>query len=340
MPRHHNLGVAALAISMAMGAAIPAEPPTRQEVLRREAMIHHLKDTLAADQPAAEKAEAITRLMAAEANPNARRMILDAAIQAKGLDFDTLLTKILADDLDAGIRSRAAAALGGLGSKKTLAALVLAAAEDPTTELRIGDIGGRSSARRDAMFAIAALVGRYPDLAESAAAELRSLKTPEESTDSQSLADARVQALYQITHNDTLLRPFCDRLRSEDAATRVHGVTALQYCGLKSAPTELTAALDDESAEVRSWAALVLGRIADPATIPLLLAAAADPKRDAGLRCNAIHSLGSMRAAQATDTIRKLLMDENKAVQTQAAIALYRITGEKVAQFPPGYNAE
>jgi HEAT repeat protein len=325
---------------MAMGAAIHAEPPMRQEVLRREAMIHHLQDTLVGDQPAAEKAEAITQLMAAEANPSARRMILDAAVQAKGLDFDALLTRILADDLDAGIRSRAATALGGLGSKKTLAALVLAAAEDPTTELRIGDIGGRSSARRDAMFAIAALVGRYPDLAESAAAELGSLKTPEEATDSQSLADARVQALYRITHNDALLRPFYDRLRSEDAATRVRGVTALQYCGLKSAPAELTATLDDESAEVRSWVALVLGRIADPATVPLLLAAAADPKRDAGLRCNAIHSLGWMRAAQATDTIRKLLTDENKAVQIQAAIALYRITGEKVAQFPQGYNAE
>ena len=87
-------------------------------------------------------------------------------------------------------------------------------------------------------------------------------------------------------------------------------------------------------------AALVIGTINDPASIPTLIAWAEDRKREPGLRCNAIHSLGRMRAAGAATALRKLLEDEEAAVQAQAAIALYRVTGEKVAQFPEGYNAE
>jgi HEAT repeat protein len=267
-------------------------------------------------------------------------MILDAAIQAKGLDFDALFTEILADDPDAGIRSRAAQVLGGLGTKECFSALARAAAEDPTTDLRIGDVGGKSSARREAMFALAALVRRYPKLSGQAATELRAMVTPSGMQDPQSLADARIACLYQVTRDEKLLQPFFDRLKSEDTKTRIGGVVAFQHCDLRKAPSELTAALEDKDAEVRSWAALVLGRIADPATVPKLLAAAEDPKRELGVRCNAIHSLGQMRALETTDGLRKLLTDKNEAVQTQAAIALYRITGEKVAQFPEGYNAE
>jgi hypothetical protein len=47
-----------------------------------------------------------------------------------------------------------------------------------------------------------------------------------------------------------------------------------------------------------------------------------------------------MKAADATDLIRKLLADETEAVQAQPAIAMYRLTGEKAKQFPVGYNAE
>jgi hypothetical protein len=67
---------------------------------------------------------------------------------------------------------------------------------------------------------------------------------------------------------------------------------------------------------------------------------AEDAKQDAGLRCNAIHTLGRMKAASAKETVRKLLDDPNEAVHTQAAIAHYRLTGEKTAKFPAGYDAD
>ena len=99
-------------------------------------------------------------------------------------------------------------------------------------------------------------------------------------------------------------------------------------------------ALSDADAGVGSWAALALGEIADPKTVPVLMAVDGDAKQDAGLRCNVIHSLGRMKAAAATELVRKLLADDTEAVQVQAAIALYRLTGDKAKQFPAGYNAD
>jgi HEAT repeat protein len=329
-----------LVLGVAMQGWLSAGPPTREEVARRAAVVGQLKTALAAEGSAAEKTETILDLMADEPDPNVRRLVLDAAIQAKGLDFDALLTKILADDADAGIRSRAATALGGLGSEKCLAALSRAAASDPTTSIQFGDIASKSSARRDAMFAMAALASRHKTLAEKAGAELRGLQIPEGGKDAESLSDARLQSLYQVTREEKLLAPFYERLQSKEAKTRVSGVVAFRFCGLKTVPDELLAAMNDEKPEVRSWAALVVGSIADPKAVPRLVAVAQDPKQELGPRCNAIHSLGRMRAAETLATLRLLLTDEQEAVQAQAAIAVYRITGVKVAQFPEGYNAE
>src|SRR5205085_1368016 len=121
---------------------------------------------------------------------------------------------------------------------------------------------------------------------------------------------------------------------------RERGVVAFRFLERRTAPSEVVRTLTDEDAQVRAWAVLVLGEIADPASIPSLIAVAEDIKLDAGLRCGAVSALGQMRAAAAADGLRKLLKDEQAAVQTAAAIALYRITGEKAPQFPEGYNAE
>src|SRR5262249_40747437 len=177
-------------------------------------------------------------------------------------------------------------------------------------------------------------------LTDKAATSLRDLTPPAEGKDAESLADARAQALYQVTRDEKLLAPFLERLQSKDLKVRESGVVAFQYFKLKGAPPELVAALKDADSGIRSWTALVLGHIADPMTVPLLMKAAEDPKQDTGVRCNAIFALGVMKAADATELVRKLLADEKEVVQAQAAIALYRLTGEKVKQFPKGYNAD
>jgi hypothetical protein len=102
-----------------------------------------------------------------------------------------------------------------------------------------------------------------PKWADDAVAQLRALKPAADPKEEQ-LADARAQALYQVTRDEKLLKPFFERLRSRDAKVRVDGVVAFRFLKLKSAPRELVAALKDDDDEVRSWAALVVKEIDTP----------------------------------------------------------------------------
>ncbi len=207
--------------------------------------------------------------------------------------------------------------------------------------MQIGDVRVRSSARRAAIFAIAELAERFPKLAEKAAAELRALPDAglkDRDHASESLPDARLQALYQVTRDAALLKPFFDQLRSADPKVRERGLTAFRFLKLKKAPAEVVKALQDSSSEVRSWAALVLAEIGDPQTAGPLMAMAADAKVERGLRAGAIHALGRMRAKAAAELMEKLLAEPD--LSASAAIALYRITGKKVKEFPEGYRAD
>jgi HEAT repeat protein len=332
------LGAAGLLLGLGTVNLSLAGPITAIEAKRQAQVLEQLKKSLGAEETDAGKFTHLTRVMKVEPNVEVRRRLLEMANQIPGPDLEQFLTGALTGDADAGVRSQAATTLGRVGSEKCLPALARAAATDRTTEMRIGDVGGQSSARRAATFAIAELAVRFPNLADKAAAELRALKPAEGQKDG--LADARTQALYQITKADELLKPFHDRLQSQDARERERGVVALRFLKLKSAPAELVAALKDDSRGVRSWTALVLGEIGDPKTVPVLMAVAGDPKEDRGVRANAVGSLGRMKAKPAADLMRKLLEDDNANLQGNAAIALYHITGEKVKQLPKGYNAD
>src|SRR5208283_1615433 len=130
------------------------------------------------------------------------------------------------------------------------------------------------------------------------------------------------------------------RLESKDADTRVQGVVAFQFLKVKDAPVEIVNALKDPDSQVRSWSALVLGDIGDPKTASALMAVAAESKEHASVRCNALSSLGRMKTTAAADLMENLLTDPASSVQANAAVALYRITGKKVKQFPEGYRAD
>lgn len=317
-----------------------AAPPSREEGDRRQKLIATLKAGLAAEATPAGKAAVLGRAYKGEPSPDVRRVVLEHVPKETDAAIDSFLAGVLTGDADAGIRGLAAKALGAHGSDQCLPALVQAAATDKTTDFQMGCIAGKGTARRSATFAIAELAARHPKLADKAAAALRALTPPADPKDNESLADARVQALFQVTRDEKLLTPFLDNLRSPDAKVRERGAVAFRFFKLKVAPPELLAALGDADASVRSWAGLVLGEIADPKTVPMLLALAGDAKKDVALRCNVIGALGRMREKGVTELMRKLLADESEAVQVQAAIALYRLTGEKVKQFPAGYNAD
>ena len=337
-------GSALTAMALLFGIALAdlslAGPVSREEGQRQAQVLEQLTKSLAAEKTDEAKFVHIARVMKDEKAVMLRRKILDAAIQIPGPELETILAGLVTTDEDAGIRSQAATTLGKVGSEKQLATLEEVARNDRTSSISIGDVGGQSSARRAATFAIAELAARFPKLADDAAAKLRELPVKDDPKDHEGLADARIQALYQITRDDMLLKTFYERLKSKDAAVRVDGVVAFQFLKLKAAPAEVAAALKDPSPDVRSWAALVLGRIGDPKTAEALMATAGDAKEENSVRCNAVLSLGQMKTAAAAGLMEKLLTDSQPSVQSNAAVALYRITGKKVKQFSEGYNAD
>jgi HEAT repeat protein len=331
--------VAVVFVGIAMAGPLLAGPITRQEAERQAQVSEQLKKALAAESTDAGKFTQIARVMKDERSADFKRRILEMAIPIGGPELEKFLTSLLTSEEDAGLRSHAATTLGSRGSEKCLTTLAQVAKSD-RTRIEIGDIGSQSSARRAATFAIAELAARFPKLADKAAEELRALPAVADAKDNEHLADARAQALYQITRDKKLLEPFYQRLKSKEASERARGVNAFRFLQLKEAPVEIIDALKDDSAEVRRTTALVLGNIRDPKTGAALMKVAGDTKEDISVRCNAIDSLGRMKNATATDLMEKLLEDPKGIVQTNAAIALYRITGKKVKQFPAGYRAD
>jgi HEAT repeat protein len=315
-----------------------AGPISREEADRQTGVLTQLKASLAAAASDADKVAILGGVMGAERDANFRRRVLELAAEIAGPQREKFLISVLTTDEDGGLRSQAATLLGQTGSEECLAALVKSAASDRTTMIIFGDVGGRSSARRSATFAIAELAQRHPKIADKAAAELRALPDKLDLIDRESLGDARLQALFQVTRDEALLKPFFERITSDVASTRRDGVNAFQFLKLKVAPPEVVAALNDPDAFVRANAALVLGNIKDPKTVEPLMAIASDAKADRLTRVNAIGALGQMRAKPAGELMEKLLSDDS--VAANAAIALYRITGKKVEQFPAGYNAD
>jgi hypothetical protein len=315
-------------------------PLSRDEYDHQTASLEQLKRTMAAETSAPGKLARVSQAVWAETDPNFRRRLLDLANSLPAGEQETFYTQLLEEDPDAGLRGEAATALGRIGSEKSLAPLATAAGSDRTTlEIR-GDVGGQSSARRAATFAIAELARHHPAIAADAAAKLRALPAEHPAPDNQGLADARLQALYQITRDAALLKPFYDRLKGQTPRERENGVIAFRFLKLKDAPPEVVAAAKDPDPGVRQWTSLVLGEIGDVKVAPTLMEIAADPTQDVGVRCNAVYSLGLLKAPVSAELMEKLLSDADPRVQTGAAIALYRITGKKAPQFPPDYDAD
>jgi HEAT repeat protein len=334
------LAILVLLLGLAMANLSLARPLSREESQRQAQVIEQLKKALAAETTGAGKFMHITRAMKEAREVNLRRRILETATRIPGPELEKFLTDLLTHEEDAGLRSQAAATLGRIGSEKCLTTLAQVARTDRTTPRQIGDVVGQSSARRAATFAIATLATRFPKRAGDAARALRSLPVAKDKKDNEGLADARVQALYQITRDHALLAPFYQRLKSKDARERERGVIAFRFLALKEAPAEIVQALKDTNANVRSWAALVLGEIGDPKTSDALMTVAGDTKEKDIVRCNAILALGRMKTAKAARLMEQLLADSSPGVQANAAIALYRITGKKVKQFPARYRAD
>lgn len=320
-------------------AWVHAKPPSPDTIQDQRRTLTALEQAIVAAGTPSEKLAQCTAALRAAPDADFRGKILELASKIAAPELEAFLTSSARTDPDSMVRGRAATFLGQRGSRDCLAVLAELAASDKATAFQVGCIQSTGTSRRQATFALAELAGRFPDTAPRIAAILRDLKTPPE-PESEHLGDARIQALYQITKDEALIKPFLDRLRADDAEQRISGVVAFRFLKLHQAPRELIRLLDDPSPKVTSWVALVLGEIGDASAVPSLMTAAADRKRDAGTRCNAIFSLGRMKAATAADLMTRLLEDPDPTVSANAAVALYRITGKRTPQFPEGYDAD
>ncbi len=243
-----------------------AGPPLREEAERSAKLVAELKQALAKATTNEARFAALATAMKNETSPNVRRTILGVAPTDSSIELDAFLTNVLTGDADSGLRSQAATALGQHGTEKALPALARAAATDRTSLMLLGDVGGQSSARRSATFALAELAARFPKITNDAIAKLKALETRDDPKDTESLADARLQALFQLSRDESLIKVFHERLKSPDAKVRVRGVVAFRFLKLNEAPAELVATLKDEDPGVRSWSKLVLGEIAKSKT--------------------------------------------------------------------------
>jgi HEAT repeat protein len=324
-----------VALSISSGRAAPIPPEVRQQ--QQERLLELQKALAQADNPADQLAIS-QEAMRAEKDPNVRRKLIEIVRKNGGREWESFLIGVAQDDPDAGIRGEAATLLGNGGTERALDVLLRMARTDPRTGMVMGDIGNAGTARRQAIFALAELARRLPQMKDKAVAGLQALKDLPD--DNESLPDARLQALYQITGDEKLIAPFFERLKSGDPKQRQRGVVAMRFLKLHKAPPLLVTLLKDENTDVRSCTAMVLGEIGDPETVGPLMAVAEDPNVGRGTRCNAVGALGRMKATDAIPLLEKLLHDPDPSIPDNAAVALYRITGKKVAQFPEGYNAD
>jgi HEAT repeat protein len=316
-----------------------AKPPSAEIAQRHQATIAEIKQLLAGPDSEERKFERLAKEFHGETESDYRRNLVALAAARPGSAQESFLIEVLRSDGDWTVRSDAAKTLGRTGSKVAIAPLAKAAAADAVTMGSVGCIGSEGTARRAAIFALAELARRVPESAKAIAEDIRKLPDANDADKrliNEQLGDARRQALFQLTGDRSLLAPYFEQLKSKDAKTRQEGVVAFRFLNLSKAPEELVALARDPSPDVRVWVVLVLGEIKDSKTIPLLMEIAKDAAIDRGARCNAIYSLGHIRAVEAKPLLESLLSDEG--VKVNAAIALSEITGKRHPLVPEGYG--
>jgi HEAT repeat protein len=316
-----------------------AQPEPPAEYQRHRENLAVMKNFMAGTQSDDKKFERLAEAMRRDANPDHRLDLLALVGVGTGKAREAFLIGVLQSDADCNIRSAAATMLGRFGSEAATVPLAKAAASDAVTFGQMGCIRFEGAARRSAIFALAELGRRFPKSAAAIIKEIRNL--PETDDGDKRLANEHLEnvrrwALYQLTEDRSLLATEFEQLKSTDAKTRCNGVVAFRFLNLKIAPPELVALARDPSPDVRPSVAMVLGEIGDRKTIPLLMELVKDAKMDRYTRCDAIGSLGRMRATDAQSLMEGLLSDND--LKMNAAIALSLITGKRHPLVPEGYG--
>lgn len=310
-----------------------ARPPSAEVTARRKAEVEQIQKSLEKYATSSEKIQHLEKELARNKDTYVREKIVDLAATVGGDELEPMLIRLVQDDPQVRVCIAAVKKLAQHGSALSIPVLLDCARQNPTGRFQRDPMVSAWIAPRNAYFALAEIGLRVPKERQRIAAAVRKLPVVHDQ-----LADVKIQTLYMLTENENLLAPFFERLDSPDPEIRQDGVVAFRFLKLRSAPKELTVLIHDDSEKVRRWVALVLGEIGDPQTVPLLIEVARDDKMDRNTRCNAIGSLGKMRAKDAEAVLRELLADGD--VQVNAAISLSQITGKRHPLVPKGYGLD
>lgn len=326
-------GISSVAVLLCAlhGASLMAQLLSDQEMSVTRSEIGRIRASLDRYSEGSGKIRFLQGTLTQTTNSAVRQEVLRMGEAVGGDDFEQLLIEVVGADWDVDLRISAVTLLARWGTSRSIQPLLDCARSDATGEFRRGCTVGRTNARGYAYFALAELGLRLPSERERLAEAVRASPITCD-------ADTQTMVLYMLTGEERLLRPFYERLASVDPKTRISGVVAFRFLKLTRAPKELTQLIQDSDPEVRMWVALVLGEIGDAETVRVLMDAANNKQMDRGTRCNAIYSLGRMRASDATALLQRLLLD--KDVNVNAAIALSQITGERHPLVPSDYRLD
>jgi HEAT repeat protein len=125
------------------------------------------------------------------------------------------------------------------------------------------------------------------------------------------------------------VEPLLGDLRSDIPAVRRQAAAALGRLADRAAVPSLVAALDDPEASVRREAAKSLGDLKDERSVPGLIKSLAD--RDANVRFYAAYALGEIKDPQAAEALVRALGDPQWNVRDQAAWALRELRQPQIA---------
>lgn len=143
--------------------------------------------------------------------------------------------------------------------------------------------------------------------------------------------EVRIQAIQALTDlgNEEALSYILELFDAEDVGLKDFVLLAAERFGWRASRV-LEASLKSESEKVRSGAAMALGRIRVPASIPLLVQALGDPSPV--VRRNVTRALGRFEMEQVRDALILALSDRDPEVQKYASDALSRY-GEPIVPF-------
>jgi HEAT repeat protein len=245
----------------------------------------------------------LLRQMRSDGSADVRAAAAAALLNQESAEIVAEFASAMAQEKDERVRGSIISSLGSMTNEAAVAALMLAATNDPSTTVKM-----------DAMHELVTIVGRRPinDLLSLLRAE-----PPEESRGAAAieladdLRDAAAAALAE-SHHSELLPVLIEFLRTNNSTTAMTAVAPL--LSVRGVPQVFPILLDrltnsKTDAQTRQYSIRALGALANPAAIPPLMNSLTNDLQTS-VRTEAAMALGALGARAALPVLTNLVVTE------------------------------